>query len=193
MTNDLSLDLVERWRGGDEQAADELFRRYMDQLVGLARSRMTSRLSRRIDPEDVVQSAFRSFFVASRAGRFELRQGGDIWRLLVAITLNKLHDQVKRNSSGKRDSKRETALDSLTDLLLTHGPTPLDAMTLAEEVETLMRGLGKLDRQVIELRLQGDTRAAIAEKTGRSVRTVTRILDRVKKHLEDRHSANRNP
>jgi RNA polymerase sigma-70 factor (ECF subfamily) len=191
MTDDPLLDLVERWRGGDEQAADELFRRYMDQLVSLARNQMTSRLSQRIDPEDVVQSAFRSFFVASRAGRFELRQGGDLWRLLVAITLNKLHDQFKRNDSGKRDSKRETPLNK--ELLLARDPTPLEAMTLAEEVETLLRGLGKLDRQVLELRLQGDTRAAIAEKTGRSERTITRILERVKTHLEETHGANRKP
>jgi RNA polymerase sigma factor (sigma-70 family) len=188
MTDDISLDLVARWRAGDETAAEELFRRYLDQLVGLARSRINSRLAQRVDPEDVVQSAFRSFFLASRAGRYELHQGGDLWRLLVAITLHKLHDQVKYNGYAKRDGKRETALESLTELLLAHGPTPLEAMTLAEEVESVMRGLAPLERQVLEMRLQGHNRASIAEATQRSVRTVTRILDRVKQHLEQTHA-----
>jgi RNA polymerase sigma factor (sigma-70 family) len=190
---DATLQLVARWRSGDQQAADELFRRYAEQLVGFARSRLSAKVAQRVDPEDVVQSAYRSFFAAARAGRYELERGGDLWRLLVSITLHKLHDQVKHNSRVKRALERERAvgdvgkLDNLPALILAHDPSPLEAMALAEEVEELMRELEPVQRRMLELRLQGYNLDEIAADTCRSVRTVSRILDRVKQRLEHGH------
>ncbi len=103
----LSAEIVARWRAGDQQAAGALFRRYAERLLALARSRLSSRLARHIDPEDVVQSAYRSFFSGARAGRYVLKRSGDLWRLLVAITLPKLHHQVERPPAGKRRYPRE--------------------------------------------------------------------------------------
>src|SRR5436305_1291848 len=94
---DEAAALVARWRAGDQQAAAELFRRYADRLIALARSRLSARLARRIDPEDVVQSAYRSFFGDTRAGRYDVGRAGDLWQLLVTITLHKVQLQVKRN------------------------------------------------------------------------------------------------
>src|SRR5262245_39684709 len=99
---DKASDLVQRWRGGDQAAAAELFRRYADRLIALARSRMSQRLAQRVDPEDVVQSAYRSFFANTREGRYALDRGGDLWQLLVTITLHKLQHQVRRNNRQKR-------------------------------------------------------------------------------------------
>src|SRR5947209_1095765 len=84
-----SADLMARWRDGDQQAAGELFRRYADRLRALARTRLSARLARHVDPEDVVQSAYRSFFSGARSDRYALRRSGDLWRLLVSITLHK--------------------------------------------------------------------------------------------------------
>jgi len=78
-----SDELLRRYREGGESAAAEIFDRYVARLTRLARSRMAARLARRIDPEDVVLSAYRSFFVAARRDRFALRRSGDLWRLLV--------------------------------------------------------------------------------------------------------------
>jgi hypothetical protein len=58
---------------------------YANRLIALARSRLSSKLAGRIDPEDVVQSVYRSFFAEARAGRYHLDRGGDLWRLLVAM------------------------------------------------------------------------------------------------------------
>ena len=67
-----SQQLLERVRSGDKDAAEELFERYVDRLIELARKRLSPRLARRLDPEDIVQSACRSFFRLARAGRYEL-------------------------------------------------------------------------------------------------------------------------
>ena len=112
MTDDRSGDLVARWCQGDQRAAAELFRRYADRLIALARSRLSGKLAGRVDPEDVVQSVYRSFFASARKGRYDLQQGGDLWRLLLTITLNKLHDLVKGNARDKRDIKRQQNFSS---------------------------------------------------------------------------------
>src|SRR6202022_1988105 len=109
MDNERSGNLVARWRAGDQQAAAELFQRYADRLIALARSRLSARLARTVDPEDVVHSAYRSFFADPRAGRYDLERGGDLWRLLVAITLHKLYHQVDRSKAAKRNVDREVS------------------------------------------------------------------------------------
>ena len=107
MTDERSGDLIARWREGDQQAADELFNRYADRLVALARGQLSAKLSPRIDPEDIVQSAYRCFFADTRKGNYRVDRGGDLWHLLVSITLHKLKDKVKFNRRAKRSVQRE--------------------------------------------------------------------------------------
>ena len=54
--------LVAAFKAGSESAARELFDKYCERLMKLARRRIGQRMTSRIDPEDVLQSAFRSFF-----------------------------------------------------------------------------------------------------------------------------------
>jgi RNA polymerase sigma-70 factor (ECF subfamily) len=190
MTDDNTSELVARWQQGDQQAAAELFGRYAARLIGLARSHLSVKLAHRIDPEDVVQSAYRSFFVGAREGRYALRQGSDLWRLLVVMMLRKLHHQVRRNTALRRSAAREESLrpdgasDGLEAQILSREPTPIEAVSLVDEVEALMRRRDPLERRVLELRLQGYNLEEIANQTQHTQYTVRRILDAVKKHLE---------
>ena len=77
-------------RNGDEQAAEELFKRYASRLQSLANRQMAREISGRIDPEDVTQSIFRTLFRRLQAGQYSVPQGDSIWRLLVTIALNKI-------------------------------------------------------------------------------------------------------
>src|SRR5262245_48945137 len=82
------LHLLARWRDGDQQAATDLYQRYADRLIALARNYLSAKVAPRLDAEDVVQSVVRSFFHRARAGRFAVDQSDELWRLLVAITLH---------------------------------------------------------------------------------------------------------
>jgi RNA polymerase sigma factor (sigma-70 family) len=181
-----TAELLERWKAGDQTAAAELFERYAARLVALTRSRLSPQLVQRFDPEDVVQSAYRSFFVAARAGRYDLQHGTDLWQLLVTITLHKLHHQVRHNSAGKRDVERERSLDEQSPSLapLAREPSPIEAIALTDQVEQLMRSLQPLERHTLQLRLQGYQLDEIAEQTQRGERTVRRILERIKSILD---------
>jgi RNA polymerase sigma-70 factor (ECF subfamily) len=182
--------LVARWQAGDQQAAAELFRRYAGRLAALARTRLSRQVSRRVDPDDVVQSVYRSFFDAARDGQFDLERGGNLWRLLVTITLNKIHNQRKRNERLKRGVQREQAFGSEDSLfnqdiyLLAREPSPSEAAAVADELEGLMRKLEPLERRILELRLQGCKLEEIAAAIDRSERTVRRVLEEVKQQLE---------
>ena len=187
--DEASVKLMARWQTGDQEAAAQLYHRYAERLIALARSRLATRLAGRVDAEDVVQSAYRSFFVAARQGDFVLQQGGDLWRLLVNVTLHKLHDQVKHHTAGKRDIHSEQrfgtedSLHGIQPLLLVEAPSPFAAVMLGDEVEHLMRSLRPHEQRVVELRLQGHTLYEIAELTAQSLATVCRILDRLKERL----------
>jgi RNA polymerase sigma factor (sigma-70 family) len=186
---DESSNLVARWRAGDQAAAAELFQRYASRLIALARSRLSARLAQRVDPEDVVQSAYRSFFGDAKDGRCDVRRGGDLWQLLVTITLHKLHDQVKRHRRAKRAVDRELNVGSdeswlnVEAHLATEVPSPMEAVALADEVEQIMRDLKPLYRRILELRLQGYNIDEIAAATQSGERTVRRVLDQVKQQL----------
>src|SRR5580693_7271824 len=106
-----SLVLLERFRDGDDQAAEALFSRYFERLTLLARSRLSPRLASRTDPEDIVMSVYRSFFVGVRRGRFALSRGGDLWRLLASITRHKLLRQVRYQRAECRSVDIELPLD----------------------------------------------------------------------------------
>jgi RNA polymerase sigma factor (sigma-70 family) len=184
-----SEELLARFCRGEESAADQLFHRYAERLILLTRARLSSRLAGKADPEDVAMSAWRSFFVGARRGQFTLNEPGDLWRLLVSITLNKLYRQVRRHGAGKRSIAREQSLDQTPEEMLTPAnrePTVEEALALAEEVEAIMANLDPEGRRILELRLQGEQIAAIAQLTRRSERTVRRILAKIRELVAGR-------
>ena len=102
-----SIDLFKRYQDGDEQAATDLYNRYVERLIGLARSRISKKLARHVDPEDVAHSVYRSFFRQAREDRYTLEKSGDLWRLLAGITVNKVLQQVEKHQQRKRDIDQE--------------------------------------------------------------------------------------
>lgn len=187
--DDPSANLLARWRAGDQQAATELFQRYAERLVALAQSRLPAKLAGRVDAEDIVQSVYRSFFIAARNGRYVLQRSGDLWRLLLAITLHKVHHQVRHHVAGKRAIGLEQVVgkDGVTDPpieALAQGPSPAEAAALADLLEQAFDGIDPLQRRMIELRLQGCRLDEIAADTGRCVHTVLRAVQRFRRKLE---------
>jgi RNA polymerase sigma factor (sigma-70 family) len=184
-----SLILLEKFRDGDEQAAEALFARYFERLTSLARSRLSTRLARRTDPEDIVLSVYRSFFVGAREGRFVLSRGGDLWRLLSSITTHKLLKQARHEGAARRSFSVEVPLDQVAEERFSerrYDPTPEDALAIADELEQVFSLLDPFGRRVLELRLQGLKISEIAEDAGRSERTVRRSLAQIRELMADR-------
>jgi DNA-directed RNA polymerase specialized sigma24 family protein len=191
-----SLDLLERWRTtGDQAAAAEICARYVGRLIGLARARISRRLARRLDPEDIVQSVCRSLFVGVHEGRVELRPGTSLWQLLSAITLRKVFGRVEYHLAAKRSPLRESLPEQADSVLLpgleliARDPTPDEVAALEEELAHTLEGLLPLHQRMVKLRLAGYTQQEIAAQTGRTERLVRLVLREFGNRLRTRLAA----
>jgi RNA polymerase sigma factor (sigma-70 family) len=190
MTDTPSAELLARYvHSHDETAAEELFHRYALRLTALARSRLSQALASRVDAEDVIQSAYRSFFLLATDGKVVLRESGDLWRLLVRITLRKVYRSARRHRADCRSVEREhPAPDAMDVVALSREPTPAEAVALIDELRFVLAPLDARERRVVEMRMQGHEIDEIAAEVGRSPRTVRRILAALGSELEHRLS-----
>ena len=184
-------ELLAAWRGGNESAATVLVRRYMARLTSLANSRLSRKLARRVDAEDVVLSAWRSFFVATGRNHVDVPDDDNLWPLLVTMTIRKLARQAARHSADRRSIhvEDEQADDLDWPTIVSRDPTPVEAAMVTDEIENLMSGLSPLDREILTRRLQGEPHAAIACIVGCSERTVRRSLQRIRERYADSHQS----
>jgi RNA polymerase sigma-70 factor (ECF subfamily) len=176
-------DLIAKFKAGSESAAGELFDRYCEKLMRLARRRIGQRMASRVDPEDVIQSAFRTFFVRVRNDEFTFEGENDLFKLLVRLTVNKALRQIAYHRAAKRDPGKEAAQGNADhDILaglVAHEPSPEVAVALVEEFERFLSQLPEFERKVLELKLQGNTTTEIAESLGSYDRKIRRVLERI--------------
>jgi RNA polymerase sigma-70 factor, ECF subfamily len=189
MIVDSFSDLVGKLQHGDDRAAQQVFDRYVSRLIALARSKIDAGLRQKVDPEDVVQSAFRSFFRRQDEGEFKLKDWDSLWGLLSLITVRKCASKAEHQLAQRRGGGREMALplrDGDTGMIpvaIDREPTPEDAAILLETVEEALRDFDPEDREVIELSLQGYGAVEISQKLSRAERSVRRLRERIKKRL----------
>jgi RNA polymerase sigma factor (sigma-70 family) len=178
-------DIMGRLRGGDDDAARQVFQRFGCRLVALARQRLDRRMRPKVDAEDVLQSAFRSFFTRASQGQYDLGSWEALWGLLVVITISKCARRAEYFRAAKRDVNRELASATASGAgLLAREPTPEEAMVLTETVAELVRGLEPHEEEMIALFLQGHSIPEISKQVGWAERTVHRLLARTRKRLE---------
>ena len=180
---------VARLQAREEAAARELFRRFTHQLVALARRQCGGALRHKVDPEDVVQSAYKSFFRRYGEGNLDVGNWNSLWGLLTLITVRKCAERAAYHRAECRDAAREVspppdAAEASWHQALSREPTPEEAALLEETVEQLLAGLDVDERPVVELSLQGFTTQEISQQLDCPERTVRRLRERVRHRLE---------
>ena len=188
----MAQELLDRLKQGDETAAGELLDRYASRLIALAMSRIHGRLQRRIDPEDIVQSALGSFFRRAGDGCYQVADGDDLWPLLATITINKLRKQIDFHHAGKRTLDAEESISSGGSIVaflpaaLAHDPEHEDQILLTEELDTVLNQLEPVHQDIVTLILAGESVSEVAEQVNRTERTVRRVRERVHTMLCER-------
>ena len=188
------LLVMSKLRAGDQEAAAEVFRRFLTRLIALASHQFEARLRAKDDPEDVVQSVYKSFFRRDDRSPFELSDWDALWALLATITVRKCRDRRQFWRAERRDAGREMAtghdqVDEAWWEAIDRGPTPLQATILAETLEQLIRPLNARGRTIAEMSFRGYTSVEIAERCECSERTVGRVLARVRDRLGEMQAA----
>ena len=186
--SDSFAEFMARLHSQEDAAAQELFDRFARRLIALAHRHMAAGLRQRIEPEDVVQSAYKSFFFRYDAGNLELVNWNSLWGLLTLITVRKCAERAAYHRAERRDAAREVTLSPGNETPwqdpLGREPTPLEAAVLNETVEQLLAGLDEEERPILELSLQGHTTREISEQLGRAERTVRLLREGVRHRLE---------
>jgi RNA polymerase sigma factor (sigma-70 family) len=179
-------------RGGDEEAARALWQRYFAKLVHLARQKLGSAPRRVADEEDVALSVFRRLCDGAEQGRFkQLSNRDDLWRLLVAITINRAIDQRRHDRQRKRgggkvrgESYFRGGGDSVgaagLDEFIAPEPTPEMLHQITEEHEHLMGKLNVTLRQIAVWKLESLNNEEIAANMGITSRSVRRKLEQIR-------------
>ncbi len=180
-----SQRLIEQLRDGTNDAATAIYDRYLERLIALARSRLSPKMKRRVDPEDIVQSAYRSFFVHAERGDYRLSESGDLWRLLAATTLHKLYGQVEKHTAEKRAIDREGPGEALAGVD-TREPSVVDLIAVGEQLGIVLDALTPDERRALSASLEGQNVEQISKAMHKSERTIRRLLQTARQRFESR-------
>jgi len=177
--------LMRRLRLGSEGAATQIYLRYGHRLRALARAQSSLELARCIDADDIVQSVFGSFFRGARQGFYEVPAGEELWRLFLVIALHKIRAKGAYYQAAKRSARLTLQGSALARCSAANDDAAAFTclkLTIDEALEALPEG----HRDLVLLRMEGYGVAEIAERLGRSRRTVERMLQCARKRLSGR-------
>jgi RNA polymerase sigma-70 factor (ECF subfamily) len=173
--------LIRHYRSGDESAATSLYLRYAARLRALAREYCPPNYAGRFDPDDVLQSVFRTFFQGTRRGSYDVPRDGELWGLLMVLTLNKIRSLVGHHRAGKRAVQQTAAVDLDRHAAPTSDDSALVLLRMV--LDEQLAGLPESNRDIVRLRIEGYEVGEIVERTGRSRRTVERVLQQFRDRM----------
>jgi len=170
---------------GDAAAAEKLWQRYFQQLVGLARAKLRHARRGMADEEDAALSAFDTFCRRAREDKFpELSDRDNLWPLLVKITARKALNMIQHEGRKKRGGGEPggrpvvfPADEAWIEQMIGSEPTPEFAAQTVEEFQHLLDRLPNDELRSVALgQMEGYSNDEIAQKLGCAARTIVRRL-----------------
>ncbi len=186
---DATRNLVDRAKGGDRSAFDELIGKVRSRLQDTIQSWMRFRIGPLLNVQEVLQETFVRAFQS--IGHFEWTHDDAFFRWLCGIAKRTLAQAAQDHRKAK-DKQATTSFGGVAN----SGPTQSRAMQRNERFDRLEQSLEKLrpeQQQVLILsRIEGLTVKEIANRLDRSPRTVKYLLAcalrELKKHFGDTES-----
>jgi DNA-directed RNA polymerase specialized sigma24 family protein len=184
---------IEEIKRGNPAAAEVIWERYFPQLVRIAREKLRGVPGRMADEEDVALSALDSFCRAAEQGCFpDLADRHGLWRLLFRQTARKAVDLARHERREIRGGGRvrgEATLNGSRPESGEQGLARVAGDAVSPEFAVMMadqcrRLLGRLDPhlQTIALaKMEGYGNDEIALRTQRSLRTVERRVQLIRR------------
>ncbi|MGL6075273.1 MAG: RNA polymerase sigma factor [Fimbriiglobus sp.] len=181
--------LLRLLQAGDSDAPRLIYERYAQQLRGLAFKKTARSMATRIDPDDIVQSVFRTFFRRAVVDQYSVPKGDELWKLFMVIAMNKIRNASAYHHAAKRDARNTVSHDDSPGRLEPSEPSGIEEVLLKFMIEELLEKFPESSRPIIALRMEGHEIDEIAEKTGRAKRSVERVLqqfrDKLKRFLDE--------
>jgi DNA-directed RNA polymerase specialized sigma24 family protein len=175
------IQVVRLGLDGESEAQERLVGQFFTRLTALARKKLGG-VRGYEDEHDVAVCAMKSFFHGVKRGEFtQLTDRDSLWALLAVITLNKATSTQRRQFAAKRDIRRNLSLQEK----LREGPSDEFLDSVFQEGNRLLDALAANSlRTVAQMRMEGYSNEEIADRIGRSVKTVERKFRLIRQQLE---------
>ena len=184
-----STVLTGKLKDGDDVAATLLFQRFGPWLQKAVDQKIGGRLRRRVDADDILQSAFWSFFRRTADGQYDFEHSGALCRMLLKIAENKIRKAADHHRRLRRSIGREQCMDA-GELQLSDQDFQQAAHELAETIDEIACIIDQLEPRDAEFfrrkHFLGHSAGRIAAETGWSLATVKRVLSRTTERVRER-------
>jgi RNA polymerase sigma-70 factor (ECF subfamily) len=183
-------ELLEKaWQDSDGSAR-EVVERYAPYILRAVRRRLDKKLRSKFDSVDFVQAVWASFF-AMPPDRLQFKHHQELVNFLMGIARNKVVDVVRqRFETQKYDVKREIPLFEAAVLderdFASRGPTASQVAIAKEEWRRAENPDTPRDERIVNWLKGGQSLESIAREIGVSVKTIRRVLDRIRQHQSRR-------
>lgn len=185
--------MIARLKIDDSQAAGQIWQRFFQRLLPLARARLLKLSDRMVDEEDIMVSVFDRFFRAANEDRFaRLHDRDDLWQILLMLTDHKVIEHYRKSTALKRGGDNVRRLDDVVEPgkemheLADETPGPEFVAAFNDSVSVaLSRLTDEKARDVALLKLEGFENREIAHRLRIGLSSVERKLRLIREHWRE--------
>ena len=160
-------DVLDRARAGNQAAIVQLVQVYGPDIRLIARVRLGSALRPILDSVDVVQSVHRCVMLGLRGGKFDVSTP----EKLVAVAVGMVRIKIARHWRRLRIQERSEAgfdhdanLSHMLAALTSREDNPAHVAEVREQRTRVSKELSDLELQIVQMRLDGYSTAAVARE-----------------------------
>ena len=187
--NDSISEWIAGLKEGQQRAAAKLWTRFFHQIRSVARQKLGAVPGAARDEEDLAMSTMQAVFAGAQEGRFEQFENRDDFWQLVLVILSRKASNIRRTLLARK----ETLVSDLTNPGIPDNPwqileqaaqtRPLEygIDSLGIECEELLALLEDRLQRVALLKMAGMTNEEIAASLQRSVTSIERYLQTIRK------------
>ncbi len=172
--------VLQRLKGGSEDAATELYQRYKNRLTLYVRQKQAigKHLRPDVQSTEVAHDAIAKLLHAISREKFNYQSEKKLFAWLITVMLHSIADRAARIDVCRLPVELEEVAD--------HLPSPAQLTELADATQSALTGLDDLAVQVFDLWSEGYSQRQIAEQLGCNRRRVQRILELIACKLHHR-------
>lgn len=176
---------LQRLIAGDETAAQALVEAFEPEIRIIARRQLGNPLRPYLDSMDIVQSVHRILLQGVAEGKLEFVNRKSLMGFIVTVVRRKAAAHWRKNRRQQRESGIADAMPVDQRIVsLDHCGDPDAAAMYQEQINKTLQSLEGVDRQLIELRLDGYTTAEVAKLLNADADQLRVRLSRLRKKLK---------
>lgn len=178
--------VLDRARAGNQAAILRLVQVYEPDIRLIARARLGSAIRPILDSVDVAQSVHRCVVLGLRRGSFDISTPEKLVAVAVGMVRIKIARHWRRlriQERSKAGFDRDANLSHVLAALTSREDNPAHVAELKDQMNRVSKELSDLELQVVQMRLDGYSTAAVARELGLDADMLRVQLGRLRKRL----------